>query len=681
MVKVFKATEDLPSLPQVLVRILDALQGGEADFQELAGVLLHDAAMSARIISVANSSFYSRGGSCHSVERALLSLGLDMVKTLVLTASIKQLFGQFNPGHRAYIKQVWRHTLITASLAQVLATLTRYPRPDEAYLCGLLVDVGQLALLSSEEQRYWPMLQATTGGPALVEAEREAFGQSHCDLAGEFMETWGLGSFMADAVRYHLEPVSRVQDAHHLVKLINLAHVLGRQEGLSDEAIAAADELFGLNEGLTRELRGRIAGDVSRLAGSLEIDIDTTDETDRDCAADRALGQRVSDLGQLSQLSGALGQVQGVEGKRTAVERALFMTLGVARSVLFLCDPQGQSVSAWVEDAQAPAFTLPLVEGRSLVSDVLIKRTDQLREANALESLPVVDRQLFTLCQAEVLWLLPLVHEDTSVGVLVLGLSRSQRDELTRRTPFIQALSREIASVLARDTSTTDATALMEQRIREMVHEAGNPLSIIQNYLGMLRIKLGEDHDAHRELGLIRDEIDRVGRILLRMRNDPQAGDGAFHGSLNELVRQVAEIFSGSLCRTRGIALHLDLSPADPPLQQPADHLRQVLTNLLKNATEALGEGGEIRVLSRDPVSVNGRQFTQLVVADNGPGLPDSVVSSLFSPVTSTKGAGHSGLGLSIVKKLVDEMGATIVCASGTEGTQFQILLPHSHHG
>ncbi|HSP01820.1 MAG TPA: HDOD domain-containing protein, partial [Thioalkalivibrio sp.] len=450
MVKVFRATEGLPSLPQVLVRILDALQGGEADFQELAGVLLHDSAMSARVIAVANSSFYSRGGPCNSVERALLSLGLDTVKTLILTASIKQLFGQFNQGHRAYLKQVWRHTLITASLAQVLATLTRYPRPEEAYLCGLLVDVGQLALLSAEEARYWPMLQAVQDSPELLKAEREAFGQSHCDLAGEYMEAWGLGSFMADAVRYHLEPVSRVLDAHHLVKLVNLAHVLGRQDELSDAAIATADTLFGLNEGLTRELRGRIADDVSRLAGSLEIDIDTTDDADRERAADRALGQRVSDLGQLSQLSGALGQVEGAVHKRTAVERALFITLGVARSVLFLCDPQGQSVSAWVEEAQAPAFTLPLVQGRSLVTDVLLNRTHQQREASALESLPVVDRQLFTLCQAEVLWLLPLVHEDMPVGVLVLGLSRRQRDELTQRTPFVQALSREIAAVLGR---------------------------------------------------------------------------------------------------------------------------------------------------------------------------------------------------------------------------------------
>jgi nitrogen-specific signal transduction histidine kinase len=193
----------------------------------------------------------------------------------------------------------------------------------------------------------------------------------------------------------------------------------------------------------------------------------------------------------------------------------------------------------------------------------------------------------------------------------------------------------------------------------------------------MLRIKLGDEHTAQIELAAIREEIDRVGRILLRMREPPdESGQGA--RSLNHEVRQVTDIFAASVGAARNIVLEVDLSPADPPLVQPSDHVRQILTNLLKNAAEALGQGGRIIVATRDPVSVSGRRYSELTVQDDGPGLPQSVMDQLFSPVQSTKGEGHSGLGLSIVKRLADDMGALILCSTSPSGTRFQLLLPHA---
>ena len=77
--------------------------------------------------------------------------------------------------------------------------------------------------------------------------------------------SWQLGGFMADAVRYHHEPSVQILDAHHLVKIVNLASALSATSELGDEAIEQADLLFGLNEALTRELGARISDDVERL--------------------------------------------------------------------------------------------------------------------------------------------------------------------------------------------------------------------------------------------------------------------------------------------------------------------------------------------------------------------------------------------------------------------------------
>jgi nitrogen-specific signal transduction histidine kinase/HD-like signal output (HDOD) protein len=677
MAQASRANDFLPSLPQLLVRILDTVQDDRADLNTLSAIILQDTGATARIIAVANSSFYYRGKRFDALDRAVLNLGTDVVRTLVMTLAMKQLFGQFNAHDRSFLKRVWRTALVTANLSQVLAVLTGYPRPEEAYLSGLFVDIGRLARLSEDESRYGPMLEQAADDQALLRAEMAVYGTDHCHLAASLMEEWGLSPFIVDAVRYHLEPALAVQDAHHLVKLVNLGYAMGRPGPIGDDALAAADTLFGFNEGLTEELRGRVREDVARMARSLEIDIDAEGEWDQ--RARLALSQRLEDLNRLSQLQGELAQAGDLLRRRLTVQRVLFLTFGVERSLLFLADGDAPFLRAWVDEDPDPAFILPLEAGRSLVVDAVLEDRSVQFTGEGLDLLPVADRQIVAICGAGPLWIQPLRGESGPLGALVLGVDATRLAQMQERSAFVGAMGREIARALSAEEAVAQAQApdqeRLERRIREMVHEAGNPLSIIQNYLAMLRIKLGDEHEAQLELGVIREEIERVGRILLRMREAPQTKEETSL-SLHREVRQITDIFAASVCSARNITLEVDLAERDPPLAQSPDHLRQILTNLLKNAAEALDKKGKIRVVTRDPVSLNGRRYTELSVEDNGPGLPQEVMDRLFSPVTSTKGGGHSGLGLSIVKRLVDEMDAIILCSSGPGGTRFQVLLP-----
>jgi signal transduction histidine kinase len=105
--------------------------------------------------------------------------------------------------------------------------------------------------------------------------------------------------------------------------------------------------------------------------------------------------------------------------------------------------------------------------------------------------------------------------------------------------------------------------------------------------------------------------------------------------------------------------------------------LKQVLTNLVKNAVEALQAGGEIEIATRDQVNVDGRPYVEVRIADNGPGIPDEVISSIFTPVKSRKGREHAGLGLTIVKNLMTDLHGSISCRNIADGgAEFVILLP-----
>jgi HD-like signal output (HDOD) protein/signal transduction histidine kinase len=680
----------LPSLPQVLTKILDAIHSERADFQHIATIIHHDTAMTARLLGVANSSYYGRAKACQTIERALLLLGTETVKTIVITAAIKQFFNRFNPQHTPFVKAFWRRSLISANFAHILANLTSYSAPDEAYLCGLLMDVGQLILLNQQDHNYIEIWSNAVDDNALLKAEREHFQRIHSDIGADMIDAWQLSNFMGDAVRFHHAPGAQILDAHHLVKIINLSSLLSAPGPVSDEAIAQADQLFGLTEALTRELCSRIAEDVERLAGGLNIDIGGLNDSASDEAAQQSLGERLGVISQLGQINSGLWRSQTRAALEQAIRRIVFMTLGIEHCLLFIADPLIETLVTHISTPESetnkttsPDFTIPLLPNRSVVSDAILQKQALRSSADNIENLAVIDRQLLKYCAADFLLCVPLTHNDLPVGALVLGLDRYGDDPQASKAMLLTGLCSEIAAAVHHHTQQLQNAAYadgtnesIQQKIGEAVHEASNPLSIIRNYLEMLRIKLGEQHHAHGDLELIKQEIDRVGTILLRLREPESTLASNGEISLNKLVTDIARIFQQSLCITHQITLDLNLSESLPQIRSSVTHLQQILTNLLKNAVEALPPGGHIMLSTDSSVIVNGQLFAAIAITDDGPGIPETVMRQLFSPVISNKGAGHSGLGLSITKKLMDEIGGSIVCKSNKKGTQFQLLIP-----
>jgi HD-like signal output (HDOD) protein/two-component sensor histidine kinase len=689
MVTENRAQERLPSLPQVLLRILDAIHSERADLQHIASIIHQDTAMTTRLLTVANSSYYGRAKACQTVERALLFLGTDTVKTIVITASIKQFYNRFHPNHQPFIKAFWRRSLVAANFSHILANLTGYPAPDEAYLAGLIMDVGQLILLNQDDRGYLECWSKAADDRALLALEREHFRRGHDEAGADLVDSWQLSGFMGDAVRYHHEPASHILDAHHLVKITNLASLLSAQGEVSDEAINQADQLFGLNEALTRELLARISADVERIAGGLNIDIGLPDDADVQ-AAHAQLGERLGQLSELGQMNNELWRSQSRSALEQTIQRIVYMTLGVERSILFTVASAGDVLEGRLPEHLAehagsanlpPDFIVPLLPQRSLVSTALLDRAPTHSLALEQAALAVLDRQLLNYCQAESLLCLPLLAGSEPIGVLVLGLTAELDNPQTSKPILLAALCGEIAAAIQHQLQRvllTDGSAddTLQLKISEAVHEASNPLSIIRNYLEMLRIKLGESHQAHDDLDLIKQEIDRVGAILLRLREPSDKPDDTATVAINNIVSNLARIFEQSLCATHQIGLRLQLADSMPPLHSSITHLQQILTNLIKNSIEALPPGGSITLGTESGMVVDGRSFASITIEDNGPGIPEPVMRRLFSPVTSTKGAGHSGLGLSITKKLIDEIGGSILCKSNKYGTRFQLLIP-----
>src|SRR6056297_186875 len=643
----------LPSLPEVTLRALDACHQDES-YRKISEIVSADTALVARILALANSALYGPSTPIRSVDQALLRLGTRRFHTLVLTAALRQLLFELGGDEWQQLRDFWRHSLTTALTARALATLTRYPEPDEAFMLGMLHNIGELIAIKT---------------PATDTKQHYLDHQS--DIAAELVASWGLGPMAADAMRYQQALPSELRDAGHLVKLISLATRLA----LSDAAgIAAAGTVFGLNEELTREINRRIGHEVSGMAASLGIPLD---EDYCGESASRQLKQTILRQAMANQAIN-LADLTG-EAEDILAETVNSLTLVTGLPALCFGHSGDNLVLLSGTIGDIPELAVIAKPGGSVLTEAFISG---LPVSLGERSPTVLDRQLLSLLHTPSLLAVPVNSGGNCPGVFALG---TDNDHLPTTLELADIFTRQLSSVLANRTPTETGNEGLDQeiardRLRKQVHEVSNPLTIIRQYIYQLRGRL-EDAGVQQELDVIRDELDRAGNLLLQMSHTDTMDQGDDGVELNTELESLARILEDSLFSADNRSLKLSLCSEPTRVAAGPTRIRQVVINLVRNAAESLADaGGRVEIRTSAPVWQNHRTWVELEISDSGRGIPDEVRDTLFSPVKTTKGEGHSGLGLSIVKQLVDDMEGIIACRTGQEGTTFRILLPAASH-
>ena len=300
----------------------------------------------------------------------------------------------------------------------------------------------------------------------------------------------------------------------------------------------------------------------------------------------------------------------------------------------------------------------------------------------------VVDRQLMHRLGVERLLAVPMIDEEMAIGVMLFGVDE---DRTPNELEMMEAYTGSVAHRLAAERRHTKALEshlatyrqMHEKRLREIVHEANNPLSIVHNYLHILELRLQEDSKTTEQIHVIRDEISRTAGILKRVTDFPSADFDTPAAvvdvqrvSINDLVGRVAELV-GADAENRGISLntHFDMNRLE--IDTDPGRVTQILTNLVRNAIEAMRDGGRVSITTQSGVYREGHAGVEIAVEDNGPGLTDDILDRLFQPKQTTKGDDHAGLGLHIVSQLVEELEGKIdVRTAAYKGTAFTIFLP-----
>ena len=229
---------------------------------------------------------------------------------------------------------------------------------------------------------------------------------------------------------------------------------------------------------------------------------------------------------------------------------------------------------------------------------------------------------------------------------------------------------------ITREERLLTQIAYARNLVRQLGHEIKNPLGGLRGAAQLLESEL---HDAalREYTGVIIREADRLTNLVNRMlgpRRPPRMGPVNIH----EVTERVRALVSAET--PASIVVDRDYDPSIPMLTADPELLIQAMLNIARNAVHALAERGHIVLRTRVQrrVSIGAKQhrlMCRIDVADDGPGIPDDLVDSMFYPLVSGRDGG-AGLGLSIAQSLVYEHGGIIECASRPGDTTFSILLP-----
>ena len=278
----------LPSLPQVVHRLVQTLDDPSSSARDVEDLLALDQSTTARLLAVANSAYYGMHHAINTVSRAVVVLGLEEVRGIVMGNALSTLLQGSDVGSQKAAHRLWLHALAVQEACLLVARTAGLARSDLAATAGLLHDLGWMVVLSLEPDK-WGILEDAVlkNGKTISEAE-ELAGVSHLQAGEALAAHWDMPPALAEVMAHHHSPLPG--SAHRSLCLaVQLADFLacslglGPLEGRESPSSAA---------GAAREL-GCLSGDILALREKLKTGIEQKKKLWGELGLENAPGNRV----------------------------------------------------------------------------------------------------------------------------------------------------------------------------------------------------------------------------------------------------------------------------------------------------------------------------------------------------------------------------------------------------
>lgn len=234
--EIVKHVQDLPTLPAIVMEILNTIDQDDVDISVLAKKVSYDQALTAKTLRFANSSFYGTQARATTIQQAISILGMQSVRNLIMVAAMTGCFPQ--GGCKGFdFKAFWRHSIATALSAELLARQLRIDQ-ESAFTAGLLHDIGRLVLVTKFPAEYeYALKHRAQHDGYLLDSERAVLGIDHVIAGHALAQHWNFSSPLQSAIAGHHAPEE--SGNRSLAAVVHIA-----------DAITHALDLSGLDDDL-----------------------------------------------------------------------------------------------------------------------------------------------------------------------------------------------------------------------------------------------------------------------------------------------------------------------------------------------------------------------------------------------------------------------------------------------
>lgn len=690
----------LPSLPQAISGLTRLFHSGQPTLPDITTGILRDPAAAFKVLRIIVDRRLVKSPT-RQFSEGIERLGVDALRVLAETQRSHLDTDLFVDGREGALRNLWRHSVTCALIAERLARCMGTAVPTEAYLAGLLHDVGKSLIWVTHARAYDTLMAHTPDGLQLLTAEQAQFGTAHSDLAADLFLSWGLSSLFSDAIRYHHRPLHEVFDALPLVRQTAVAHTLSEIDsgnGNWDELAAVLGS--GIKPQVLEECVEASRWEIQAIFKALGMDsADTGAGYDEGAAAVPSL-EAPPAINREHVAAGVFARMVTADRgphPQEAILNCLQLVFDVRAVFFFFYDPLqhalvGKPSHGILRDRLLEQLCLPLRTDASLVArSFLDQKTYDSFGYLGEQSLAIADEQLIGLLGTEGMICLPMNYRSSPAGIILAGIDEaqfpvfsSQLDAIVQVASLGAALFSGMGIAHLSGAAPASVTLVSSgPALRKIVHEVNNPLGIIRTYLKLISGKFTEDAELQEEISIIEEEIDRVRQLIGQLASpgfDMGAAPIQHVGvDVNSALRNLSRVLERSILEPANIRIHFEMEPELPLFPGEKNSIIQIFINLIKNAVEAMPEGGNIYVHTALAEASSGATESSLAITirDDGPGIPRAMGEAVFESGLSTKDTDHTGLGLSIVRDIVNRYGGNVSYSSRNGGgASIRIDLP-----
>lgn len=424
---------NLPSPTTILAKSLRLQAEGKLSKDKVVEICSCDPALMVRVMHLFCNQKSIDSNRVTRINQIVERLGTEIISNLIITTSMRKALSDPTPHDTSLVNKFWCHSYKSALMAEQIAKSINYPHPEEAFLAGLIHDIGRLALQTDYPSGYKQYPSTFQHKKLLIETENRIFAQTHAEIGAISLSYWNFNNYIVDAARYHCESEARVKTGFDLVKIIFLACRMAQPfQDKAEELFRLGHSLFGLTSSQLLDCVKTTDKQVKHIAAHFDIQaVELIKETEI-AEYDAQFKCRAADYSILQSALPASTAVKDLPQVIRHIHHGLNILFGINPAICLMVDSSKSSLQAMgYPDCFAwkilSDITLSLNSKKSLVVDSFITNKLKTSLDHGVDSLlSLADEQVLRILDSHTLVCVPMTALEVTWGIIVFGIQNEE---------------------------------------------------------------------------------------------------------------------------------------------------------------------------------------------------------------------------------------------------------------